>query len=175
MASRANAQSVIKKEKGLPSILNGLHYDKRDFRRSGKSGLRLPNFMLDRLSLLQAVRSRDLKPGQEIRLPISDGKAILNYQVRVLGRERLEHDGGAWDTFKLRFDAFKEGRWSGRPIHPGVFIWLTADSRKVPVRFSIDYALGTFVAQMKEKGSLQAPFKQGHVTPSLLNQLSSAH
>lgn len=162
---RPNSESEpgSKKDKGMSSILSNLNYDPADFRRSSKQSLKLPDFLLDRLSLLQAVRSKDLNPGQEIRLSISNGKAILNYQVRVLAREQVEESGRAWDTFKLRFDAFKDGRWAGSPAHSSVYIWLTADKSRTPVRFAIGYALGTFVVQIKEENGLQAPFGKGHV------------
>lgn len=163
-----------RKDEGMLRILSGLGYDPANFRPSSKTGLRLPGLLLDRLSLLQAARSRDFSPGQEIRLSVSDGKAILNYRVQVLGREPIGHGGRMRDSFKLRFDAFADGRWSGRTAHPGVFVWLTADGSKTPVRFSVDYALGTFVVQMKEGRDIQASVAQGGVTPSLPDQLSSA-
>ena len=128
-----------------------LGYDQAHFRRSGRAGQKLSTGMLDRLSLLQAVRSQKLTVGEEKRLTISDGKKVLNYLVRVQAREALEHDRQNLDLLKVRFDAFKTGKWSGTPAHPTVYIWMTADDLRIPVRFSIDYALGTFVIQLKQK------------------------
>jgi len=134
----------------ISDLFDFLGYDPTHFRRSGKPGQKLSGSMLDRLSLLQAVRSQKLAVGQEKRLTISDGKKVLNYLVRVQARESLKHDDQKQDLFKVRFDAFKAGKWSGEPAHPAVYVWMTADERKVPVRFSIDYALGTFVIQLKK-------------------------
>lgn len=132
-------------------LISFLGYDPAHFRRSGKPGQKLPASVLDRLSLLQAVRSQKLAVGDEKRLTISDGKKVLNYLVRVQARETMERDGQKQDLFKARFDAFEAGKWSGTPAHPAVYVWMTADDFKIPVRFSIDYALGTFVIQLKQK------------------------
>ncbi len=128
-----------------------LGYKRADFRRSGKAGQKLSDGMLDRLSLLQAVRSQRLAVGQERRLTISDGKKTLNYLVRVQARKFLAGSEQNGMLFKVRFDAFKAGRWRGTPVHPAVYIWMTADKHQIPVRFSIDYAMGTFVVQLKKK------------------------
>ncbi len=128
-----------------------LGYERVDFRRSGKAGQKLSGSMLDRLSLLQAVRSQKLVVGQEKRFTISDGKKILNYLVRVQTRKPLEDSGQKRELIKVRFDAFKDGKWKGTPAHPTVFIWMTADEHQTPIRFSVDYAMGTFVIQLKQK------------------------
>jgi len=128
-----------------------LGYERADFRRSRKMGQKLSDSMLDRLSLLQAVRSQKLVVGQERRWMISDGKKTLNYLVRVQSREFLKDSEQKEMLYKVRFDAFKAGKWRGTPAHPAVYIWMTADERQVPVRFSIDYAMGTFVVQLKKR------------------------
>jgi len=139
-----------------PGVFSFLGYDSTYFRRSGKPGQKLSVNMLDRLSLLQAVRSQKLAIGEERRLTISDGKKVLNYLVRVQTRESLKQDDQKREFLKVRFDAFKAGKWSGTPAHPAVFIWVTADDLQIPVRFSIDYAMGTFIVQLKQKVPGQA-------------------
>ncbi len=134
----------------VTEMLHFLGYAPADFRRSGKAGQKLLTNMLDHLSLLQAVRGQPLAVGDERRFTISDGKKVLNYLVRVQTRGPLEQDSRQRDLFKVRFDAFKAGRWSGQPVHPAVFVWMTADERRIPVRFVIDYALGRFVIQLKQ-------------------------
>ncbi len=126
-----------------------LGYAPVDFRRSGRAGPVLSAPVLDRLSLLQVVRSLPLAVGDERRFAVSDGKKVLNYRIRVQARGPLDRDRGSQELFKVRFDAFEAGRWSGQPVHPPLFVWMTADERKVPVRFVVDYALGRFVARLK--------------------------
>ncbi|VAX10385.1 hypothetical protein MNBD_GAMMA26-165 [hydrothermal vent metagenome] len=146
---KSQARLTTRKQDGVPGFFGDLNYNSNEFRRSSKPGLKLADGMLDRLSLLQSVRSQQLSPGQDIRLSISDGKKILNYLVQVQKRETIEHQGQLLDTYKLRFDAFAGGRWSGTPSHPGVFAWLTADDKKTPVRFTVNYAGGEFLIQVK--------------------------
>jgi len=138
------------------NIFSFLGYDPAHFRRSGKPGQKLSTNMLDRLSLLQAVRSQELAVGEERRFTITDGKKVLNYLVRVQTRGPLKQYGQKKDLLKVRFDAFEAGKWSGTPAHPAVFIWMTADEHKIPVRFTIDYAMGTFVVQLKQRPDGQA-------------------
>ncbi|MFC1601940.1 DUF3108 domain-containing protein [Pseudomonadota bacterium] len=147
----AGATNIKAGENKASDLFNFLGYDLTHFRRSGRPGQKLSTGMLDRLSLLQAVRSQKLTVGEEKRLTISDGKKVLNYLVRVQAREALEHNGQKQDLFKVRFDAFKTGKWSGTPAHPVVYVWMTTDDLRIPVRFSIDYAMGTFVIQLKQK------------------------
>jgi len=147
----AGASNIKVTETDTSDLFAFLGYDQAHFSRSGRAGQKLSNSMLDRLSLLQAVRSQKLVVGEEKRLTIADGKKVLNYLIRVQGREVLEHNGQKQDLLKVRFDAFKAGKWSGKPAHPAVYVWMTTDERKIPVRFSIDYAMGTFVIQLKQK------------------------
>ncbi len=140
----------------IEGIFRYLGYDAADFRRSGKPGQKLSSNMLDRLSLLQAVRGQTFAVGDELRFTIADGKKVLNYRVRVQAQETLEQDLQKRVLFKLRFDAFKAGEWSGQPVHPAVFVWMSADARKIPVRFVIDYALGRFIVQLKPKAEGEA-------------------
>jgi len=151
----AAATAVAQKDE-TAEMFSFLGYDPAHFNRSAKPGQKLSTDMLDRLSLLQAIRSQKLVVGKELRFTISDGKKVLNYRVRVQTRGPLAQDARKRDLFKVRLDAFKAGKWSGQPVHPGVFIWMTADDLKIPVRFSIDYALGTFVVQLKQQTGGQA-------------------
>ena len=146
---------VKKKANGLPPLLTGLDdADKGQFRQARGANLRRLNNILDQLSLLQAVRVQDLVAGQEIRLPVLDGRDVLSYRIRVVKRETLEQQGQGWDTFKLRFDAFKQGAEKGEIEHPPIYVWLTTDDRRIPVRFASNYALGKFAGQLKVLDSL---------------------
>jgi len=151
----AASTEAVQKD-GATDMFSFLGYDQAHFSRSAKPGQKLLTDMLDRLSLLQAIRSQKLVVGEELRFTISDGKKVLNYQVRVQMRGPLAQDGRKRDLVKVRLDAFKAGKWSGQPVHPAVFIWMTADDLKIPVRFSIDYALGTFIVQLKQQAEGQA-------------------
>lgn len=127
-----------------PAILAAADALNKGYRHNAKDDLRLNGALLDRLSLLQVVRAQELLPGKAIRFSVSDGKVLYSYRVQVLGREPLEQDGQVWDTHKLSFDGFEQGNAERQPEHAPVFIWLTADRHKLPVRFSSEAVLGTF-------------------------------
>jgi hypothetical protein len=133
------------------------------FRRASGAKLNRMNAILDQLSLLQAVRAKELVIGQEIRLPALDGNDLLNYRIKVVKRERIEQQGSAWDTYKLQFDGFKQGDTKGKTDHPPMFVWLTTDEQRVPVRFASDYALGRFAGELRVNEGLAAIMRRERI------------
>ncbi len=150
-AERYKKRSKVREEQvsDASAFLVGADARKKGFRHNAKNDLHLNGTLLDRLSLLQVARAQDLFSGKAIESPVSDGKSMYRYHVQVLGRELLEQGGRVWDTYKLSFDGFEQGKMERQPDHAPVFIWVTADSRKLPVRFSSDAVLGTFVIDLR--------------------------
>ena len=98
------------------------------------------------------MRGRDLSPDQEFHLPVLDGKEVLRYRVRVEKRELLQQKDREWDTFKLRFDDISSVSGDEDSDKPPIYIWLTTDEQRVPVRFASHYALGQFAGELTEVG-----------------------
>jgi hypothetical protein len=108
----------------------------------------------DRLALLHHVRFRALSPGRTITIPVSDGKALSGYRVTAEEHESLKHGETELATLRLRFDpVYVE---PDRKAHPSVHVWIGTDSRRLPVRFEAENALGTF--QLILRASTDLPF-----------------
>jgi len=160
----AYGQLKEKKANGLPPILTELDTtDQGQFRQARGANLRRLSNILDQLSLLQAVRIQELTAGQEIQLPVMDGDDVLSYRIQVVKRETIEQQGQSWDTFQLRFEAFKQGAEEGEVEHPPIYVWLTTDDRRIPVRFASNYALGKFAGQLKTLDSIAGLPKSEHL------------
>lgn len=128
-------------ELDLPALLEGSY-------RPGNTHAQRPRF--DRLGLLAHVRSQSLAPGQRLSVQVSNGKKMMEYRVRVEGREQLEVAGQTWQALKLQFDGLRlDERGQERRSHRPVYIWVSDDSRHLPLRAVSRHALGRFTLKLR--------------------------
>jgi len=110
---------------------------------------RLTGSQFDRLGLLQRVRYLNLVPGQELELPVTNGKALMRYRVRVEAAENLLIAGRSQAALKLRFDGMEQDENDHEQhAHRPVFIWLSNDVERVPLKVVSRQALGKFVLEL---------------------------
>ena len=110
-----------------------------------KGTLRLPGPVHDPLSAIFYLRTvRDWS--KEPELDVTDGKRIYHVRIRILGRETLRTPMGRVRTVKVEpviqdmeiiFDKKKDGR---------LWIWLTDDERRLPVKMESELAFGSIQA-----------------------------
>ncbi len=102
----------------------------------------------DALSSLYYLRTkRDFIVGTPIVFDIHDGGKNWSVEVYVLGREKLKTPLGEFDTIKVKTYPKYEGVF----MHKGeIFIWLTDDSRKVPVLMKSTITIGSIVSTLTE-------------------------
>lgn len=136
----------------VPPLLAELGVEQDEFRQANGADIQQLDTLLDHLSMLHSVRDQALSPGQEIYLPVLDGDEVLSYRVRVVKQELLQQKGRDWDTFKLRFDVVAPGTEVDELDQPSIYVWLTADERRTPVRFASNYALGRFAGELTATG-----------------------
>ena len=106
----------------------------------------VPPGMQDWLSMLQAVRNRELGPGKVFRYAATDGKHLYHYRVKVESRRLLAVDGRSLWTWKLRFDATEEGERGA--AHRPVYVWISDDRDRAPVQFESRHPLGRFTIRL---------------------------
>jgi hypothetical protein len=103
---------------------------------------------LDALSSLYFLRTkRDLIVGTPIIFDIHDSGKNWSVEVHVLGRERLKTPVGEFDTIKVKTYPKYEGVFMNKGE---IFIWLTDDSRKVPVLMKSTITIGSIVSTLTE-------------------------
>jgi len=102
----------------------------------------------DALSSLYYIRMWPLfVDGNVITVNVNDMGKNWAVEVYVLGRERIETPVGEFNTIKLKTYPKYEGVF----MHQGeIFIWITDDSRRIPVLMKSTIAIGSIVAMLSE-------------------------
>lgn len=108
--------------------------------------LTIPDPVQDALSSLYYLRTReDFTIGKDISIDVHDGGKNWSVDVRTLGREKVKTPAGEFSTIKVRtFPKYK-----GVFMNTGeIFIWLTDDSRRLPVLMKSTIAIGSIVSTL---------------------------
>ncbi|HSE97933.1 MAG TPA: DUF3108 domain-containing protein [Blastocatellia bacterium] len=107
-----------------------------------------PPWMQDLLSATYFVRTQNLNEGDVIPVPISDGGQAYNVEVIVGKREEIRVGAGIFNTIKLEVKAF-DGRFVRRKGE--MFVWVTDDASRTPVRARIKSSGATVTIDLKNK------------------------
>ena len=93
----------------------------------------------DSLSSIYFIRSSELVPGQSILFDIYDFKHLWNTEVRVVKREDIRTPLGKFKTLMVT----SQLKFQGVSARVGnATVWLTDDSRRIPVRITVKLKLG---------------------------------
>lgn len=105
--------------------------------------------LFDRLGVLQRVRAAVLEEGAQYSFPVTDGRRRLAYRVSVERATTLTVGGLTRAAWKLRLDA-DERDHRGRKVaaHRPVYIWLSRDRQRRPLRVDVRHAIGLFRVQL---------------------------
>lgn len=123
------------------------------FRAAEREPLQAMPGVLDRLTLLQALRRRWPSPQQPLTLAVTDGRKQYRYQVEWQGLDTLTLAGRQRDAVRLRVHGAEIEGASGAVLeasHPPIDVWLGADPQRLPLRLQIDHAVGVFTVDWRE-------------------------
>ena len=116
----------------------------------------IPDQTQDALSSLYYLRTKeDFTVGKAMVIEVHEGGKNWSVEVQTLGREKVKTPAGEFATIKVRTYPRHEGVFMNKGV---VFIWLTDDSRKVPVLMKSTLKVGSFVftlTDMKPGDDLQ--------------------
>jgi hypothetical protein len=104
--------------------------------------------LLDRLTMLQHVRTMKLRNNQVISMPVSNGRDVLEYWVTVSRQKNLKVAGKRWDSYKLTFETFDLDPDKDKPPHPPISVWISRDNERIPLRLYVKHPAGTFDATL---------------------------
>lgn len=128
-------------------------YDKRKatFTKNGEtSTYDIPAFVSDSLSAYYYFRTKELAVGKPVTIDVFDDKQLWQVEVQVLRKERISTPAGTFDTILtkplLKFEGIFQRKGD-------VYIWITDDSRKMPVRMKSKIAIGSINAELREYSS----------------------
>jgi hypothetical protein len=103
----------------------------------------IPDSVQDALSSLYYLRTiEDLTVGKAVTVNVFDSGKNWSVEVHPLGKEKVRTPAGEFATIKVK----TRPKYKGVFMNKGeVFIWLTDDSRKVPVLMTSKITVGSFV------------------------------
>jgi hypothetical protein len=102
----------------------------------------------DPLSVYYALRLHDLKENMEIEKPLTDGKKWILGRARVVKREKVTVLSGTYDTYLVEPNLEHIGGVFKKSKDAKLQIWVTADSRRIPVKIKSKVAVGSFVGEL---------------------------
>ena len=109
----------------------------------------IPDQTQDALSSLYYLRTRDdFIVGKPIIIQVHDSSKNWSVEVHTLGRERVTTPAGTFATIKVRTFPKYEGVFMNKGE---IFIWLTDDSRKIPVLMKSTIAIGSIVSTLTKR------------------------
>ncbi len=108
--------------------------------------LKIPDQVQDALSSLYYLRTLDdFIVGKPITIHVHDSGKNWSVEVQTLGREKVTTPAGEFATIKVRTFPKYEGVFMNKGE---IFIWLTDDSRKIPVLMKSTIAIGSIVSTL---------------------------
>ena len=106
----------------------------------------------DPLSVFYAFRRHDLTENTHIEAPVTDGKKCVMGRATVIRRQTITVPSGTYDTYLVEPDLEHIGGVFRKSPHAKLMIWVTADSKRIPVKVKSKVAVGSFVAELIRPG-----------------------
>lgn len=106
--------------------------------------------LFDPFSVLYYVRSLDLKVGDIHETSLTDGKSIYLMEIHVLGKERVKTWIGTLDCLKIEPRMQNIEGIFFKKEKAKLWIWLTNDDRKIPVKVESEILIGSFQGILRE-------------------------
>ena len=109
----------------------------------------IPDEVQDALSSLYYLRTKeDLQVGKVTTIEVHDSGKNWSVEVLVLGREKVRTPAGQFATIKVRTFPTYEGVFMN---NGEIFVWLTDDSRRVPVLMKSTISIGSIVTTLTKR------------------------
>lgn len=106
----------------------------------------LAHHVQDVLSAFYWLRTRKLEVGKTEYIHAVDELKSYTLAVKVLAREKVSVKAGEFDCYKIQPVLVGDGLFKSEGE---VFIWLTADARRIPVQMKSRIFIGSISAQME--------------------------
>jgi hypothetical protein len=105
----------------------------------------VPRDVRDLASALLELRMRPLARGATYDFPVFSGSDTFVLRAEVEGDELLSTPAGRFQTMRVRVRlGFKDKFQTKRDAH----VWISTDERRIPVRMSAEFAVGTVTATL---------------------------
>jgi hypothetical protein len=122
-----------------------LKVDTKDFLKKTEKSDPVSSQTFDTLSCIYFIRASELVPGKPVFLDIFDLKRLWHAEVRVAQREELHTHLGRFKTLVVKATLKAEGV---KTRDDYMTVWLSDDSRRIPVQITIKLKMGEFTAHL---------------------------
>lgn len=136
--SRKDKEVVFHHSEGKAEYTDHLKKENKTFE--------VPEGIFDPLSALYLIRTRELVVGSSSFVPVFDSKRVWSVEVKVLKKERIKVPAGSFDTVLVKPLLKSEGIFSRKG---DIYIWLTDDEKRMPVKVKSKVVVGSIVAELK--------------------------
>lgn len=126
---------------------NLAQYTKSDKKRAP---IALEPGAFDPLGIFYFVRSSVLETGSVLERPVSDGKRCVIGLGHIIKRETITVPAGTFDTFLIEPDLKDVKGVFEKSEDSNILIWVTADSRHIPVKIQSKVVIGRFMGELTE-------------------------
>lgn len=107
----------------------------------------IPPCVMDIFSALYFLRKKELAPGVSLHALVGENEVVKDVQISVEKKELVHAPAGDFNAWKISTTAIIGGLFKGG----GEFhIWLSADERKLPVKFEAKTYLGKATGSLKQ-------------------------
>jgi len=110
-----------------------------------KKDVEIPANTFDPLSSFYYVRTLQTEVGKSVYVDVFDNKKLWNVEVQVIRKERIGTKLGSFDTVVIKPLLKSEGIFNKRG---DMYIWLTDDDKRVPVKMQTKVAVGRVTATL---------------------------
>jgi hypothetical protein len=101
----------------------------------------------DALSAIYVLRAVPFKPGEKMTMPVSDNGINYKVQFDAGASEKVRTPKGDQPALKVRLTVFDD---KAKPVGKNVFIWISEDERRLPVKLQADLPVGSFNLLLRE-------------------------
>ncbi len=105
-------------------------------------------------SVIYYMRLFQWKDGKDYSFRVADENENLIFKGRVVGRETLDTDIGPMKAIKIKPEIILRGNF--KPVGD-IFIWLSDDDRKIPLRIESKIKIGTIISEITDYQPGQDP------------------
>ena len=102
----------------------------------------------DPLSVFYFTRQLDVGPGAPVERPVSDGRKCVLATAMIHKRETLRVNGKDYDTYLVVPDLKHVGGVFEKSKDAKIYLWVTADERRIPVKIRSKVVVGYFTGEL---------------------------
>jgi len=141
----------VKQRHGPRRVKKVINFDQSNHKatlnyKNKKRTYEIPPEVKDSLSSLYFFRTvPNLVIGESVFIDVHASKKNWRLEIEILKRERISVPVGTFDTIKVKAKV----RFEGVLMDKGdVYMWLTDDERRIPIKIKADITLGSIMANL---------------------------